>query len=122
MSLLPPLTGCFASREAVIQHVKTHAFSHGYAVCIKRSERDKFVYLRCDRGGTYRNSLNLTDNTCQRATSSRLIDCPFELYGKKKDNQWYLAIKNANHNHKASKDISGHPSSRQLNMKDQQKI
>ncbi|CAG8486596.1 16233_t:CDS:2, partial [Acaulospora morrowiae] len=73
MSLLLPLTGCFASREALIQHVKTHAFSHGYAVYIKRSEQDKFMYLCCDKGGTYRNSLNLTDNTCQRATTSKDI-------------------------------------------------
>ncbi|CAG8749046.1 3312_t:CDS:2, partial [Cetraspora pellucida] len=58
--------------------------------------------------------------TCQRATSSRLIDCSFELYGKKKDGQWNLTIKNADHNYEASEDMSDHPSSRRLNAEEQQ--
>ncbi|CAG8564418.1 35352_t:CDS:1, partial [Racocetra persica] len=68
MSLTPLSTGCFESREALIQHAQSHALNYGYAVCIKKSERDKFVYLCCDRGGVYRNSLNLTDETRQKAT------------------------------------------------------
>ncbi|CAG8676506.1 7217_t:CDS:1, partial [Scutellospora calospora] len=91
MSLSPPSEDYFASRDDLIHHAKTHAFSHGYAVTIKRSERDKFVYLQCDRGGQYINRLNLNDETRQRDTSTRLIGCPFELYGKKmEDGQWRL--------------------------------
>ncbi|CAG8647305.1 12485_t:CDS:2 [Cetraspora pellucida] len=115
-------TGCFESHEALIQHAQFHALNHGYAVCIKRLERDKFVYLCCDRGGVYRNSLNLTDETCQRAMSSRLIDCPFELYRKKKNEQWHLTIKNPIYNHKLSEDMSGHLSHRRLNLKEQQRV
>ncbi|RHZ78775.1 hypothetical protein Glove_156g68 [Diversispora epigaea] len=119
----PPSDSHFESRDDLIQHVQTHAFSYGYAVSIKRSERNKFVYLQCDRDGYYNNRLNLTDDTRQRATSTRLIGCPFELYGRKmKDSKWHLTIKNENHNHEASKNISGHPSSRRLNEKDQQRV
>ncbi|CAG8808070.1 26966_t:CDS:2, partial [Racocetra persica] len=81
MSLSPPSTGNFESREALINHVQTHALSHGYA---------------CDRGGHYINRLNLTDETRQRATSTRLID--------------------------SSQKISGHLSSRRLNEEDQQRV
>ena len=123
MSLSPPSPGIFESHEALINHAKMHAFSHGYAVSIKRSERNKFVYLRCDIGGNYNERTKVTDETRQRATSTRAIDCPFELYGKMmKDGQWRLTINNANHNHEASEDISGHPSSRRLNEADYQKV
>ncbi|CAG8485299.1 3797_t:CDS:1 [Racocetra persica] len=112
MSLSLLSTGNFESHEAFINHVQTYTLSHEYAMSIKRSEQEKFVYLQCDRGGHYINRLNLTDETCQRATSTRLIDCPFELYSKKiKDGQWHLTIKNERHNHEVSQDISGHPSS-----------
>ena len=70
MSLSPPSEGYFPSRDTLIDHARTHAFSHGYAVSIKRSERDKFVYLCCNQEGTYRNALNLIDETCKRITSS----------------------------------------------------
>ena len=34
--------------------------------------------LRCDQGGVYNNSLDLTEETChQRQKSTRPIDCPF---------------------------------------------
>ena len=123
MSLSPPSEGYFPSYDALVDHARTHAFSYGYAVSIKRSERDKFVCLQCDRGGNYSNRLNLTNKTCQRATSTRLIGCHFELYGKKiEDGQWYLKINNKEHNYEASEEISGHPSSRQLNKEDQQKV
>ena len=38
------------------------------------------------------------------------------------DGQWYLKINNKEHNHEASEEISGHPSSYQLNKEDQQKV
>ncbi|KAJ4849069.1 hypothetical protein Tsubulata_038297, partial [Turnera subulata] len=46
----------------------------------------------------------------KRKTSSRLINCPFELWGKRnKDGTWRVEIKNLSHNHELSKDLSGHP-------------
>ncbi|CAG8840763.1 27694_t:CDS:2, partial [Racocetra persica] len=98
MSLLLPSLGYFKIYNTLIKHAKTYAFNNGYAVSIKRSKRDKFVYLRYDRGRAYRNALNLTKETQKRETSSQLIECSFELYGRKqkdkeqnKAKQMYIA-------------------------------
>jgi len=39
----------------------------------------------------------------RRQTSSRLDNCPFEIYGQKSvDGKWRLVVKVPNHNHPAS--------------------
>lgn len=48
----------------------------------------------------------------QRKTASRLTNCPFEVVGKKVDDLWMLTIKNGEHTHEPSKDVSDHPSCR----------
>ena len=122
MSLLPPPTGTFATREDLFNHVRQFTFGQGYATTIKRSNGDRQVCLRCDRGGQYRNSLNLNEQTRKRNTSSKLIDCPFEAYGcRKADGQWHLSIRNAVHNHDASENLSGHSTFRRLNTEDKEK-
>jgi malonate-semialdehyde dehydrogenase (acetylating) / methylmalonate-semialdehyde dehydrogenase len=47
-------------------------------------------------------------------TTSRLINCPFQLYGKRKNNVWVVEIRNGIHNHEASTNMSDHPSFCQL--------
>ncbi|CAG8592611.1 10850_t:CDS:1, partial [Scutellospora calospora] len=37
------------------------------------------MILGCDRSGSYKNRLNLTDNSHCRQTASKLLGCPFEL-------------------------------------------
>ena len=75
------------------------------------------MVLRCDRGGTYRNPLNLTDENRQRATGTTKISCPFELYGRKRaDGFWYLSVTNSEQNHDASENMSGHAVARRLNV------
>jgi len=44
-----------------------------------------------------------------RQTASRLLDCPFELYGTRRNGVWFLEVHNSEHNHEASEDMSGHP-------------
>ena len=123
MQMLPPPTGRFPSRDHLIEHVRTFACSQGYAVTIRRSDKDSRVVLCCDRGGCYRNRLNLTDGIRQRSTSSRLIGCSFQvLGGKEADGLWALTIKDARHNHEPSEDLSGHPSCRQLNEDERDKV
>ncbi|CAG8816326.1 10173_t:CDS:1, partial [Racocetra persica] len=51
----------------------------------------------------------------RRKTASRLVNCLFELFGSRRDNIWYLEIRNSKHNHEASIDISGYPIVRRLN-------
>ena len=62
-SLLPPPTGVFATREDLLKHIRDFAFSQGYAVIIKDSIKNRWIYLGCDRSSKYQNRLNLTDET-----------------------------------------------------------
>lgn len=115
MNLLPPPANRYATREELITNARRFAQSEGYALAIKKSDRDRRVVLGCDRGGNYRNRLNLTDETRQRRTGSRLIGCPFELVGgKNNEGMWELKVKNGEHNHPRSENMAGHPSARRL--------
>ncbi|CAG8792751.1 6960_t:CDS:1, partial [Racocetra fulgida] len=104
----------FQNRAALIKHVRSFGASHGYGISITRSKPNK-VYLGCDRSRSYRNCLDLTDETRKRQTGSRLIGCPFSLHGtKEKNNIWTLSIQDSTHNHVLSKNTSSHPSLRRL--------
>jgi alpha-glucosidase len=62
-----------------------------------RSVADRQLYIQCDRGGK-------TESVSSgiRTSSTRKIECPFSLYAsKKKDDIWYLTVKNSSHNHEA---------------------
>ena len=112
--MLPPPIDQFSSYDELLAHVRAFVLTQGYAVTIKRTRTDvngkvKNVTLCCDRGGSYRNSLNLTDDLRCRQTASRLLDCPFELHGTRRNGVWFLEVRNSEHNHEASEDMSGHP-------------
>ncbi|XP_068339031.1 protein FAR1-RELATED SEQUENCE 2-like [Pyrus communis] len=99
----------FQSREDLLGIVREIALKQGYATVIRRSKADKYVIIGCDRGGNYRNT-NLLLEDKKRKTASRLINCPFEIWGKKKqEGFWKVDIKNLSHNHDPSTDMSGHP-------------
>ena len=71
--MLPPPPGQFASRDELLAHVRAFALTQGYAVTVKRSRTDvngevKNLMLRCDRGGSYGNKLNLTADLRRRQT------------------------------------------------------
>ncbi|CAG8684278.1 12073_t:CDS:1, partial [Racocetra persica] len=46
--------------------------------------------LGCNRSSYYRNRLNLTEDSRRRQTSSKLLNCEFELYGSRCKNTWHL--------------------------------
>ncbi|XP_021840674.2 protein FAR1-RELATED SEQUENCE 5-like [Spinacia oleracea] len=104
----------FYSREELIQKARHFYASKGYGLSIKDSKKDKYVVLCCDRGGNYRNKGKIPIENRKRVTCTRLINCPFQIEGKLKGYFWSLQIKNNNHNHDPSDDMSGHPSSRCL--------
>src|ERR1044071_1780371 len=117
--MLPPPSAEYQSAEELFQNAQTFANSQGYILVKKRTCKDrrgelKNMTLRCDRGGVYNNSSNLTEGTRKRHKGTRLIDCPFELYAARYNRIWHLEIRNANHNHDCSEDISGHPIARRL--------
>lgn len=83
----------------------------GYATVIRRSKANRYVIIGCDRGGNYR-STNIPLEERKKKSASRLIGCPFEIWGKKikrSEGLWKLEIKNLCHNHEPSTDMSGHP-------------
>ncbi|KAK1392107.1 hypothetical protein POM88_011163 [Heracleum sosnowskyi] len=109
------LATCFKSREDLISSTKEIYLEQGYAISIKCSRKEKYVVLGCDRGGCYRNKLNISAEDRKRKSGSRLINCPFQFRGKKQlDGSWKLKMENNLHNHESSSHMSGHPSCRQL--------
>ncbi|XP_004305076.1 PREDICTED: protein FAR-RED ELONGATED HYPOCOTYL 3-like [Fragaria vesca subsp. vesca] len=95
----------------------------GYVTVIKRSKPEKCVFIGCDRGGKYRDTRMVPLEKRKRKTSSRLIDCPFEIVGRNKPKGfWKVDIKNLAHNHEPSRDMSGHPYCRQFSKEEIMKI
>ncbi len=121
-SLAPPPDNTYQSREALLEDAKQFAGCHGYALVIERS-RDTKLWLKCDRGGVYRNRHHLTEATKKRKRAhSRLLDCPFRLRGAVKEGIWSLTTVNSEHNHEASDDMRVHPSLRRLNDEAKERI
>ncbi|XP_074293185.1 protein FAR-RED IMPAIRED RESPONSE 1-like [Silene latifolia] len=109
----------FEARDQLVQHARRYYASKGYALSIKDSRKDKYVVLGCDRGGVYRNRRNIPIDARKKASSSRLINCPFEVRGKRSnEGLWVLELKNNTHNHDPSECMSGHPSSRCLTQEE----
>lgn len=75
----------YETREEFLHAVQKFYLVQGYVLVIKSSKKDKYVLLGCDRGGTYRDKRMVPAESRKRNTSSRLIDCPFQIKGKKQD-------------------------------------
>jgi hypothetical protein len=96
----------FQTRDELINHVRELSRDNGYSVVIRKSSAGR-VWLGCDRGGLPRQSQH--QNAPKRRSSSRLIGCPFELYGNKNGDYWSLSVNNNFHNHELSTSIFEHP-------------
>ncbi|KAK4263066.1 hypothetical protein QN277_028542 [Acacia crassicarpa] len=112
--MLPPPPGTFQNREDLIKYVRDFGANHGYVVTIKKSRKDRRVILGCDRGGVYRSRRKTDESKRRRKATSRLINCPFEAVGRRRDDVWVLSVKNGDHNHEPLKDMSEHPYSRRF--------
>lgn len=112
----------FASREELLAYVHGFTVQHGYAVVIQKSNVPRGqVWLRCDLGGSYRSTLGLgSENARKRKCSSRLKNCPFQLYARRlPDARWLLRVQNANHNHDVAADteqLVTHPVARRMTL------
>ncbi|KAK1380081.1 hypothetical protein POM88_026825 [Heracleum sosnowskyi] len=108
----------YSDREKLITCIREVAATLGYAIVIKKSKKDSYVRIGCDRGGEYRSSkipIKKRDTTSKRTTGTRLIQCPFEIWGRwKPGGIWVIEIKNLTHNHDGSNDMSSHPSHRRF--------
>ena len=119
----PPNEQIFDSRDLMVVFVRQHALSQGYAITTIRSIKDKYIYLGCDRGGTYRDRVNAPEGSKRRTTTTRRIGCPFKLYGKKLlDDKWMLHVQNGDHNHAADDNMVGRSAARRLIEEQLQKV
>ena len=112
----PPPEMAFPTSDAVMEAVQAFAATQGYLVTKERTVEGKKIWIKCDRGRSYDDRYELDESTRQRTTSSRLTDCPFELYARvlSSDKQWHLKVKCSEHNHERSECLSGHPMARRL--------
>ncbi|KAG5561998.1 hypothetical protein RHGRI_004888 [Rhododendron griersonianum] len=72
----------FSTREELLDRVRNVALKEGYVTVIKRSKAGRYVIIGCDRGGKFRCTVPLDE--MKRISATRLINCPFEVLGKKK--------------------------------------
>ena len=104
----------YNSRKNLINAAKAFASEKGYVLVIKRSKPGK-VWLKCNRGDSYRNRFQLSEKGRIRKTGTRLMDCPMGIVGKLiSPNTWEMTTTNSTHNHNSSLHKSGHPTLRQL--------
>ena len=105
----------FQTRGELIDYVRLVCRNSGYGVSIKCSIKDKRVYLACNRGGKYRKRLAKASDEPKRHTGRRFSRCHWEIYGSKKSLMrfWTLELRNSQHNHGTSVNMTGHPVSMQ---------
>jgi hypothetical protein len=95
--------------------------SNGYALSVARSTKNKNFTLNCDKGGTYRNNLNLEDNERVRHTGTMKSVCEFSIKGLCQDGLWSFWIRNKDHNH-GKEDLWGRLMARRLSVEASQVI
>ena len=72
----------YSEREKLLSCIREVASPLGFAIVIKKSKKDRYVRVGCDRGGEQRiNKLPVKrrDVTVKRANGTRSIQCPFEI-------------------------------------------
>ncbi|KAI8568648.1 hypothetical protein RHMOL_Rhmol02G0216800 [Rhododendron molle] len=108
----------FSTRDELLDRIRNMALKEGYVTTIKKSKPGCYVIIGCDRGGKYRGtSVPLSEG--KRMSGSRLVNCPFQILGKKKVGKpWKVEIKDVSYNHEPSSDMSGHPFCRRFSKEE----
>ncbi|GAO51032.1 hypothetical protein G7K_5144-t1 [Saitoella complicata NRRL Y-17804] len=111
----PPPDASFPTLEELKNYAQAWAKPRGYAIATERSKPGK-VWLKCTRGGEYRNRYNLDRTSCQRKSNHKAHGCPFKLVGKLSGitEDWELSMKNGKHNHEPVMDPTALPQHRKL--------
>jgi hypothetical protein len=110
-----------ATRKELIEDLRNSYEQEGVVLTIKTS-KEKRVVLKCDRGGEYVNVLNLTNETCQRETHTRLTTCDFEIVCSSVKGVWAARKISGNHNHELGGNLAGHAVKRHLNELEKAKV
>jgi hypothetical protein len=111
----------FATQKELIENIRNSYEQEGVVLTIKTS-KEKRVVLKCDRGGEYVNMLNLTDETRQRETHTKLIGCDFEIMCSSMKGVWAVRKISGNHNHKLGGNLAGHAVKRHLGELEKAKV
>ena len=106
-SIPAPPERTYPDKNTLMADVQEFGRAHGYNIVVKTSSiptpskphRVAKVWLRCDKGGTYRPRNGLTEETRKRKRSSRLVNCPFSLQAVNENDMWTLNVLVAHHNH-----------------------
>ncbi|KAL5124139.1 hypothetical protein HKD37_02G004592 [Glycine soja] len=105
----------FASRDEILQWVRSLAHDIGFVAVIMRSDtntgvrgRASFLLIACERSGEYRPKKHNLVRTC---TGSRKCGCPFKLRAKPVlgGEGWMVKLICGVHNHEMAKSFVGHP-------------
>ncbi|XP_078161175.1 PKS-NRPS hybrid synthetase cheA-like [Carex rostrata] len=98
----------FDTRNELLYAVRRFYAAKGYVLSIRGSRPDKYVNLRCERSGCYRDTRQVPAEQRKRKRTSRLIGCPFEIRGKKQEEGfWMVEIREPKHNHGIDVEVEG---------------
>jgi len=111
---VPKNLGPYVTSEELYSEARKFSLHHGFVVTNAGNADSNRIRLKCDRGGVYRSrrSDNEAGGSLRPNTSSRLINCPFRINGKKRNDGWFMNITSRYHNHDAEGDLSGHSQAR----------
>lgn len=112
MKVPPPKD--FDTSEQLLQYVREFGLSQGYVATIRTSNRDKNMYIGCDRSGSARERIAGPERVRQRKLSRR-NGCPFLLYARRtKRGKWTFTAREDRHNHAPDMEATRHPLARRL--------
>jgi hypothetical protein len=97
----------FMTRQELIEDFSNNYEQEGMVFTIKTS-KEKWVVMKCDRGGEYVNMLNLTDETRQRETHTRRTGYEFEIVCLSVKGVWAIRKISGSHNHELGGNLASH--------------
>jgi len=105
--LAAPDEQAFDTFKDLQEYVQTFAKSHGYAVAIGRSRRNKkgemkTKFLICVKSGKVRD--RVYDR--QKPLISQKTECPFQCQAQLVDRHWILSVANSSHNYPTEEPIA----------------
>ncbi|KAL9939861.1 hypothetical protein V8E36_001678, partial [Tilletia maclaganii] len=113
----PPSEATYDTSAAALAAAQAWAREHGYALVKKATAKGgRYIYLACDRLGSYRSTRGLTASDLKRKNSTAKTNCPFRLrVSQDSGGVWSLSVTNAVHQgHDATSSALSHPIQRRI--------
>lgn len=121
-----PFEQTFSSREELLEALYSYTEANHYTLTTRSSNRDRSIYLQCDRGGIFKDRINAAPGEKRKKGATKQMDCPLKIYAicpKKGPNagRWLVKDKDLQHNHDLCEDLIGHPAARRHSLKPEQR-